>query len=386
MRLLSEQAGRGTKARRALAARARECLAFTAIFLLVPIVGLSALVAPPWAVDQVTAPLWRTVWAPVGAALAAHHEAPVLQSTDATLVVAPAPANAAVQVAANEPTQPAEADSRMVLESQSEAVRQLVEAGESFSANVESVEPAAVPPEQEPRAHEQPAPAPPVDERGADSSALDAIASARTPELPDEDDVEVDALGSAAPESGSDDFAVSEGDLTPSDDGDADEGEEPSGADVPVEGNGSGNPSGNGNGNTNAPNGNAGGNGNGNGNAGAKGNTNGNAGGNGNGNDKAPKTDVDDADDGNPAGGAPENSGDIGGNGNGNGNGAGNPGDGPPQSSGDKNGNGNGNGSGKGNGSGGNDDNNGAGAPPNDPAKGKGKPGGRRRLHPGARR
>jgi hypothetical protein len=84
MRLLIKLTGRCANVQRALGRQAREWLALAAIFLIVPSVGLTALVAPPCAVDRVTAPLWRTVWAPVGASLAAYQAAPWLRSTNAS--------------------------------------------------------------------------------------------------------------------------------------------------------------------------------------------------------------------------------------------------------------------------------------------------------------
>jgi hypothetical protein len=424
MRRLSEQAGRSANARRTLADRARECLAFTAIFLLVPLVGLSALVAPPWAVDQVTAPLWRTVWAPVGAALAAHHEAPLLQPGKETGFVATGPTNAAVQVAAKEPPESAKADPRVVLESRVEPVRHLVDVDQSLPEHAETVEAPA--PSQEPRSALDPPPAAsPADERGADGPPpLAAAASGRAPELPDEDEelLEFEGLGNPAPDLDSGDLPTSEAAIAQSDEGNAGDVEEPSGADLP------------GHGNSNAPHGNVSGNSGGNagndkpgkgktdagkgdgktddgkgngsdkaddgkGNGHAGGNGNGNSGGNSNGNGVGNGNSDDDGNGnanagngnpgGNPGSGPPENAGGNGtaggngnanekangtDNGNGNGNGGGNSGGGPPENAGvtgNANGNGNGN------------DNSG-GPPKNDP--GKGKSGGRRRRPARGRR
>jgi hypothetical protein len=305
MRRLIEQSGSGSSVLRALGQRARDWLALTAIFLLVPLVGLTALFTPPWAVDRVTAPLWHTVWSPIGSALTAYHEAPALEAAAQPAVAAQAgKAPVATPAANHERTRAAAAAAAAA--SQSRAI-----------ALVETELGSPAPPELAPT-HAATEPTPEsqrpgaVGEASSSETSLDPIpVAAGTPRNPDEDEPgggvgsEAGLDGSAA---GPDDDAGqansaqqdegggnvdlgedSGGDLDPDEDSPPGCGQ---GATAPGCGNGGGNGNGNGGNDNPGGNGNAGGNtnpganagGNPGGNAGGNGTESGNAGGSGNGN------------------------------------------------------------------------------------------------------
>jgi hypothetical protein len=189
MRRLIEQARDSIGARYALSRRVRDGIALAAIFLLVPVVGLTALVAPPWAVARVAAPLWRTVWAPVGSTLGAHHSAPLLEASGPVFVRdASATAGGATlirvekTVAAKPRRRPAPAslamgDGRALVLASDLTALEPVRAQTSPPAPSDGSR-HAVPAEREPP---------------AESQALAAPANARTPELPADDGTDAPA-------------------------------------------------------------------------------------------------------------------------------------------------------------------------------------------------
>src|SRR5688572_31848137 len=78
MRHRNEQVRWSAIAPRSRGRRVREGLALVAIFLFVPIVGLSALAAPSGALERAARPLWQTIWAPAGDTQSAFRSAPKL--------------------------------------------------------------------------------------------------------------------------------------------------------------------------------------------------------------------------------------------------------------------------------------------------------------------
>ena len=64
MRQLIERIEQWAMTPRSLGQRVRDGLAIAAVLLFVPIVGLTALAAPSWAIEHATKPFWHKIWSP----------------------------------------------------------------------------------------------------------------------------------------------------------------------------------------------------------------------------------------------------------------------------------------------------------------------------------